>query len=364
MKISKIRMLISSIIIVIPAVICAIFSKSINGQIAIHWGINGEPDGFTDPVIFLILFPLILLALQWICVFITVKMNERIEQNNKITAIMYWLFPATSVYVSICVLSYSFGYELNVISLSSALFGVLFLFMGNYMPKCRQNSTMGIKIRWTLTNEENWNVTHRFSGKVWCVGGIVLLAASLLPFKATVTVFFITLIPMIVLPYLRSFQNYKKQIKEGRATKEDFKYSKREKKISIISAACVLTLLIVVAIIMFIGEISVSTNVSGITIESSFGNDVEIKYEDIDELSLTENLNVTRVAGFGSARLSLGLYKSEELGNVSCYCYVQNKSAVIIKMKNDAIIVVNCPDKEKTDALYDQLSEEFRKADN
>ena len=43
----------------------------------------------------------------------------------------------------------------------------MFLLLGNYLPKIKQNNTLGIKISWTLTNEENWNKTHRFAETIW-----------------------------------------------------------------------------------------------------------------------------------------------------------------------------------------------------
>ena len=43
----------------------------------------------------------------------------------------------------------------------------MFMVIGNYLPKVKQNNTIGIRVVWTLQDEENWNATHRFSGKIW-----------------------------------------------------------------------------------------------------------------------------------------------------------------------------------------------------
>ena len=59
------------------------------------------------------------------------------------------------------------------------LFGLLFTVIGNYLPKCKQNYTIGIKIPWTLDSEENWNKTHRFAGIFWVVGGLATLVLGL-----------------------------------------------------------------------------------------------------------------------------------------------------------------------------------------
>mgnify|MGYP000573868704 FL=1 len=45
--------------------------------------------------------------------------------------------------------------------------GLLFVIVGNYLPKVKPNRTIGIRVVWTLQDEENWNATHRFSGKIW-----------------------------------------------------------------------------------------------------------------------------------------------------------------------------------------------------
>ena len=68
--------------------------------------------------------------------------------------------------------------------------GLVFVFTGNYLPKVRQNSTLGIKVKWALENEENWNATHRFAGRVWVIAGFVCMACGLLPRRGLSMVLF------------------------------------------------------------------------------------------------------------------------------------------------------------------------------
>jgi len=56
------------------------------------------------------------------------------------------------------------------------LLGVIFLLLGNYLPKCRHNYTVGIRLPWTLADEENWNSTHHLAGWMYMVAGLVCLA--------------------------------------------------------------------------------------------------------------------------------------------------------------------------------------------
>jgi len=88
---------------------------------------------------------------------------------------------------------------------------VLFIVIGNYMPKCRQNYTMGIKLPWTLNDEENWNKTHRLAGKIWVAGGILIVISALLQcFWICFAVFAV----MLFVPFVYSWRLYSKKTKE------------------------------------------------------------------------------------------------------------------------------------------------------
>ena len=73
------------------------------------------------------------------------------------------------------------------------IIGVMFIGLGNYMPKLKQNYTIGIKVPWTLNSEENWNMTHRMAGKVYVVGGVfftkILQANNVLSDEVTIIIF-------------------------------------------------------------------------------------------------------------------------------------------------------------------------------
>ena len=56
---------------------------------------------------------------------------------------------------------------------------LLFIVIGNYLPKIKQNNTIGIRVVWTLQDEENWNATHSFSGIIWGTSGILCMLCTL-----------------------------------------------------------------------------------------------------------------------------------------------------------------------------------------
>lgn len=87
--------------------------------------------------------------------------------------------------------------------------GVLFIILGNYMPQIRQNYTYGIKLPWTLSDENNWRATHRMGGYFYIVSGILFILSSVVtvPF-VQVCVAFATI--FIFIPMVYSYIYFKK----------------------------------------------------------------------------------------------------------------------------------------------------------
>jgi len=50
---------------------------------------------------------------------------------------------------------------------------LMYIVIGNYLPKCKRNALVGIRVSWTLDNDEVWFRTHRFGGKVFMIGGLI-----------------------------------------------------------------------------------------------------------------------------------------------------------------------------------------------
>ena len=63
---------------------------------------------------------------------------------------------------------------------------------------------------WALEDEANWNATHRFAGKVWVVGGLMVILVSLLPLKAVIWVYIGLTALMAILPMGYSYGYYRR----------------------------------------------------------------------------------------------------------------------------------------------------------
>ena len=95
------------------------------------------------------------------------------------------------------------------------MLGVVFMALGNYLPKCKQNNTIGVRVKWTLESEENWNKTHRFAGKVWLFTGLLIFGTMFTPFGESSVVFLVLVLIMSLAPVVYSYCFYRKQLKAG-----------------------------------------------------------------------------------------------------------------------------------------------------
>ena len=210
MKENKFKMVISSIVILLPVVFGLMMWNALPDTMAIHWGADGNADGFGGKAFVVFGLPVILLLVHFICIFFTLKDKRQKEQNKKALGLVFWIVPYLSLFVNGILYGIGLGKEINVIMMTSAMLGILFIIVGNYMPKTKQNSTLGIKISWTLNNEENWNKTHRFAGKVWVIGGFVMVFSV---FQLNLAI--VAMLVCVIIPIVYSYNIYKKHQKEG-----------------------------------------------------------------------------------------------------------------------------------------------------
>ena len=131
-------------------------------------------------------------------------------------ALLFWTVPVISLMCSCATYLIALGINFSIEIFVSALIGVFFIVLGNYMPKLQQNYTVGIKLPWTLNSTENWNRTHRLGGKLYIVMGIAMILMTFTDslFGSDAAMWIILTVIMIgtIVPTAYSFILYKKGI--------------------------------------------------------------------------------------------------------------------------------------------------------
>ena len=208
-KKNKKLLLLTSVVMLLPILAGVLLWNRLPAQLPSHWNLAGEVDGWTSKPFGVFGMPLLLLALQWLCVVATTVDPKKADHSGKVLHLILWLIPALSVVAHTLIYAAALGNELRVELVMPVFMGLLFAVIGNYLPKCKQNYTIGIKIPWTLNSEENWNKTHRLAGRVWMVCGLLMILTG---FFGVLWMFFVLAFLMVLVPLVYSYLLYRKGI--------------------------------------------------------------------------------------------------------------------------------------------------------
>lgn len=350
---NKKLLIITSLITLLPIPVGLILWNQFPETMAIHWGVTGQADGFSSIPTAVFLPPLLMLLTHLFCVLVCCLDPGNKNRNQKILHIVLWTVPVICNLSCCGIYALSLGIEFSPVMWTVVPMGLLFALIGNYMPKTRMNSTVGIKVPWAYTSEENWNATHRLAGKLWVIGGILIALCGFLPNGWAIGVMFVLLIPMCVIPIVYSWRFYEKEKANGK----DFKagHSSVDKKILKFSLVFLILITVFILFVLFAGDIHYAFNEDHLLVDSNIYTDYIIRYEAIQDVEYREgNVPGLRVGGFGSFRLLMGYFQNDEFGTYIRYTYYDPEGCVVIKTDRQAI-VLSGETTEETLALYNTL---------
>ena len=201
-------LIVTSVVILLPILLGVIMWDKLPEQIPFHWNAAGEVDGWASKSFGVFGMPFILLGFQWLCALVTGADPKKANHSEKVLHLVLWIIPVLQLVLFSITYITALGGDVPMDVVMSLFMGLLFVIIGNYLPKCQQNYTIGIKMSWTLNSEENWNRTHRFAGRLWVICGLVIMVAGCFTFWAI----FAMLLPMVIAPVVYSYALHRKGI--------------------------------------------------------------------------------------------------------------------------------------------------------
>ena len=128
-----------------------------------------------------------------------------------------------------------------------------------------------------------------------------------------------------------------------------------------ITAVIVPIILLGVALLMFTGNIEVKCEDTALTINATYWTDVEINYSEIETVEYRKDLDVgVRTSGFGSPRLSMGIFQNDEFGSYTLYSYTGAKEHIVLTSDGETL-VIGMSDAKETQAIYEAMIEKVGK---
>ena len=303
--------------------------------------------------------PVIMLAVHWLCILCTALDKDNKNRNTKLMTLVLWIIPLITNLSVLGSFALVLGVEFSPVAWTLVPVGLLFVLIGNYLPKVRMNGTLGIKIRWTYSSEENWNATHRFAGKVWVVGGFLLMLVALLPHIWAVSVMLAAILLLCLVPMVYSYRFYQREKAEGKPLKEGYKTL--DKKGKVFSVIFTVILVVFLSVVLFRGEIRYTYYEDYFVADSNMYSDNILHYDVIESLEYREgNVPGLRVGGYGSFRLLMGWFENEEFGTYIRYTYYKPEACVVVRTA-DQVLVFSGETAEETQAIYQTLQEKTGK---
>jgi uncharacterized membrane protein len=118
-----------------------------------------------------------------------------------------FIIPILGIMTQCLIILYVLNDGINVGKVITVVLGIIFLLIGNYLPKCKQNYTIGIRLPWTLADEVNWRKTHRMAGILMVALSILIIIISLAGYEIWT---FAILAIAVITPCIYSYTLFKK----------------------------------------------------------------------------------------------------------------------------------------------------------
>lgn len=186
-------------------------------QVPSHWNARGEVDGWSGR--WIVFLPPAIGLFIWGLMQALRRVDPRQENYERFEPTFWTVVNLTigvMLVVHLMTIGAALGWRLpgvDVVMITAL--GLLFLGLGNVLPRVRSNWWMGIRTPWTLSSERVWRSTHRLAGRTFVLGGIVVLAALLLPAGWRVYMIMIAITLSAFIPAIWSWIEWRREERES-----------------------------------------------------------------------------------------------------------------------------------------------------
>ena len=212
-KSNFVMMIVSSIVCLLPVILALVVYRDLPERMVMQWNFEGNPNWDAPKAVAAFGLPVFFVFLN-ILIKIVVNRDPKKQNISKVMRVFLdWFIPCVSLTVVPFLLFMGLGLNIPVAFIVLLFVSILFIIIGNYLPKNRQNYSVGIRISWTLNDPDNWNKTHRLAGFIWIGGGIIFIIMSFLALEhpLMLVLLFLILATMIIVPILYSYSLYKRK---------------------------------------------------------------------------------------------------------------------------------------------------------
>lgn len=207
------RRWIGAVVIAGMVVFTLVVYGSLPDRIPTHWNFRGEVDGWSGRLWGAWLMPLVATGV-WLLMPVLRKVDPRRKNYERFDATFILVINILVVFMAalhVLSLGSALGWPVDVTRSLMVMLGLMFITLGNYLPRIRSNWWLGIRTPWTLESESVWRATHRLAGFTFVGGGIIMVMAALLPVELSFTVGIAAAMVATMVPVIYSFVAYQRE---------------------------------------------------------------------------------------------------------------------------------------------------------
>jgi len=201
-------LVITTVMCLLPMLLSVAVYDKLPDQVAIHFNSAGDPDNYASKAFAAFGLPVMMAFMNLFIHFMLDADPRKANASKTLRLISKWTAPVLTFVLMPITLFVAMGVDVPIEIIVPSFVGLIFIICGNYLPKCKQNYTVGIKLPWTLNNEENWNKTHRMAGYIWMFSGICLVIVSCFNFYPF-PILILLLTAMVGGPFVYSYRLHK-----------------------------------------------------------------------------------------------------------------------------------------------------------
>lgn len=190
------------------------FYSEMPEQMASHWNVQGEVDGYMSKFLGLFLMPIVLLGM--FLLFLIIPKIDPLKANiEKFRKYFDWFILAITLfmlYVYALTILWSMDKRFNMTLALIPAFALLFYYLGIMVGNAKRNWFIGIRTPWTLSNEKVWDKTHKLASKLFRMAAVIVLAGIFFP-KYGIWFLLVPILVASLYPVVYSYFEYRKEEK-------------------------------------------------------------------------------------------------------------------------------------------------------
>jgi len=181
-------------------------------MVPVHWGLDGQPDGYGPAWLSLLVVPVMqvgLVALLAVIPRLEPRRANLVRSRRSYEIVVVGVTALfTLVQAAIAIATLGGEFDLSWIVMGGS--GVFFIAIGLAMPGFKPNGMAGIRTPWTLASDLSWRKTQELGGRLFVlVGALMVVASPFVPFLGLTLLFIGGLLAAVVVTVAWSYRVWK-----------------------------------------------------------------------------------------------------------------------------------------------------------